>query len=76
MIHSLIQDVEMMFPCGRYDHLRYLLNAGSILKFFAFDSKGIFILDQSHLVVPDNRNYVDYGQYYANLGELTKEHRF
>ena len=59
----------------------------SLQKWFkeirAFDSRGIFILDQSHLVVPDNSNYVDsvkmpvdvHGQYYANLGELTKEQK-
>ena len=137
LIHT--QLLLHLHQSGRYDHLRYLLNAGSILsrfgfnvgnnsigfndknkyqrkhavdadtvrKFFkdtpkekikkwynhslqnwfkevrAFDSRGIFILDQSHLVVPDNPNYVDsvkmpvdvHGQYYANLSELTDEQK-
>jgi hypothetical protein len=49
----------------------------------AFDSSGIFILDQSHLVVPDNPNYksavrmpVDhFGQLYKNYGELSAEQK-
>jgi len=124
---------------GKYNHLRYLLNSGSMLtrfgfnvgaskigfnkknrkqrktavdadtvrKFFkdtprddirqwyrselqkwfrskrAFDKEGIFVLDQSHLVVPDNPKYreavkmpVDeHGQLYPDLGLLTKEQR-
>lgn len=124
---------------GKYSHLRYLLNAGSILtkfgfnvgsrhigfnnknrydrktainsdtvrKFFkdtkaediqdwyiddlqswfkknrAFDNKGIFILDQSHLVVPKNKKYEkavnmpvdEHGQWYGNFNSLTKEQK-
>ncbi len=48
-----------------------------------FDHRGIFILDQSHLVVPDNKNYKDakkmpvdeHGQLYSNLGSLTPEQK-
>ncbi len=48
-----------------------------------FDHRGIFILDQSHLVVPDNKNYKDavkmpvdeHGQLYANIGSLTTEQK-
>ena len=133
------QFVMRLYQTGRYHHLRYLLNAGSILtrfgfnvgsdkigfndknkkvrqtavdadsvrKFFkdtkpsdirdwyredlqswfriqrAFDHHGIFILDQTHLVVPDNENYVDavkmpvdeHGQLYKNLDSLTNEQK-
>ncbi len=49
----------------------------------AFDHQGIFILDQSHLVVPDNKNYKEavkmpvdsHGQLYPNLGFLSEEQR-
>lgn len=49
----------------------------------AFDAKGIFILDQSHLVVPDNPNYKgavrmpvdEHGQRYENLGKLSEEQK-
>lgn len=49
----------------------------------AFDRKGIFILDQSHLVVPDNPNYIDavkmpvdeHGQLYSRLPKLTAEEK-
>lgn len=49
----------------------------------AFDSKGIFILDQSHLVVPHNKNYknavrmpVDhFGQLYKNYSYLSPEQK-
>jgi len=49
----------------------------------AFDHHGIFVLDQSHLVVPDNKNYKDavkmpvdeHGQLYPNLGSLTAEQK-
>lgn len=49
----------------------------------AFDHRGLFILDQSHLVVPDNQNYKDavkmpvdeHGQLYPNLGLLTPEQK-
>lgn len=128
-----------IYQSGRYSHLDYLLNAGSVLtrfgfnvgashigfndknqterrtalhsdtvrKYFkdtdrdeirawyrselqtwfkakrAFDPEGIFILDQSHLVVPDNPNYVEavkmpvdeHGQLYSNLKSLTAEQR-
>lgn len=48
-----------------------------------FDHRGIFILDQSHLVVPDNPNYTDamrmpvdeHGQRYPNLNQLSEEER-
>lgn len=48
-----------------------------------FNHRGIFILDQSHLVVPDNKNYKDavkmpvdeHGQLYPNLGTLTPEQK-
>ena len=48
-----------------------------------FDHRGIFVLDQSHLVVPDNKNYKDavkmpvdeHGQLYSNLGSLTPEQK-
>lgn len=124
---------------GKYHHLRYLLNAGSLLtrfgfnvgsakigfndkhkkrrrtavdadtvrKFFkdtsvdeirswyqgelqgwfkqrrVFDTRGIFILDQSHLVVPDNPHYEgavkmpvdEHGQYYPHLNALSEEQR-
>ncbi len=133
------QFVMRLYQTGKYDNLRYLLNAGSILakfgfnvgnpkigfndknkrarktavdadsvrKFFkdtkaeeicdwyredlqswfriqkAFDHHGIFILDQSHLVVPDNPNYIDavkmpvdeHGQLYPNLSKLTAEQK-
>lgn len=133
------QFVMRLHQTGRYNHLRYLLNAGSILmrfgfnvggsitgfndknekprktvvdadsvrKFFkdtktyeirdwylkdmqgwfriqrAFDHHGVFILDQTHLVVPDNPNYKDavkmpvdeHGQLYTNLGSLTTEQK-
>lgn len=49
----------------------------------AFDHRGIFVLDQSHLVVPDNENYKnavkmpvdEHGQLYSNLGSLTPEQK-
>ena len=133
------QFVLHLHQSGKYQHLRYLLNAGSILtrfgfnvgspdigfndknkkerktaadadtvrKFFkdtnrdeirdwylsdlqkwfyakkAFDRQGIFILDQSHLVVPDNPNYAEavkmpvdiHGQYYSNFSKLTEEQK-
>jgi hypothetical protein len=133
------QFIMRLHQTGRYHHLRYLLNAGSILtrfgfnvgaskigfndknkktrqtavdadsvrKFFkdtqpseirtwyhedlqswfriqkAFDHHGIFILDQSHLVVPDNENYKgavkmpvdEHGQLYENLSSLTTEQK-
>lgn len=48
-----------------------------------FDHRGIFVLDQSHLVVPDNKNYKDainmpvdeHGQLYSHLGSLTPEQK-
>ena len=48
-----------------------------------FDHRGIFVLDQSHLVVPDNKNYKntvkmpvdEHGQLYQNLGSLTYEQK-
>lgn len=48
-----------------------------------FDHRGIFILDQSHLVVPDNESYTDavkmpvdeHGQWYPNVGTLTPEQK-
>lgn len=128
-----------IYQTGRYAHLNYLLNAGSILmrfgfnvgsgaigfndknkkerrivlhndtvrKYFkdtdrdeirawyrhelqdwfkshqAFDEHGIFILDQSHLVVPDNPHYEEavkmpvdeHGQLYSNLSSLTAEQK-
>ena len=124
---------------GKYQHLKFLLNSGSILtrfgfnvattnigfnkknkkprstaidqdtvrKFFkdtdahgirnwynielqtwfrqqrAFDGKGLFVLDQSHLVVPGNENYQDavrmpvdeHGQLYKNLKNLSDEQK-
>lgn len=133
------QFVMRLHQTGRYHHLRYLLNSGSILtrfgfnvgatkigfndknkknrqtavdadsvrKFFkdthpddirdwyrddlqswfrvqrAFDHHGVFILDQSHLVVPDNENYInsvrmpvdEHGQLYRHLDELTDEQK-
>lgn len=49
----------------------------------AFNRKGIFILDQSHLVVPDNPNYKEavkmpvdeHGQLYPMLHKLSKEEK-
>jgi hypothetical protein len=46
------------------DHLRYRHWYNSDLPSFfhrhrGFDKRGIFVLDQTHLVVPDNPNYVD-----------------
>lgn len=49
----------------------------------AFDHRGIFVLDQSHLVVPDNKNYKDavkmpvdeHGQLYSNPSSLTPEQK-
>lgn|SRR3990167_8586812 len=49
----------------------------------AFNHQGIFVLDQSHLVVPDNENYLEavkmpvdeHGQLYENLGSLTQEQK-
>lgn len=48
-----------------------------------FDHRGIFVLDQSHLVVPDNENYKnavkmpvdEHGQLYSNLDSLTPEQK-
>jgi hypothetical protein len=48
-----------------------------------FNEKGIFILDQTHLVVPDNPNYKDavlmpvdkFGQWYSNYNRLTDEQK-
>jgi len=48
-----------------------------------FHHQGIFILDQTHLVVPDNGNYKDavkmpvdeHGQWYSNLNKLTDEQK-
>lgn len=48
-----------------------------------FDHRGIFILDQSRLVVPNNKNYKDavrmpvdeHGQLYSNLDSLTPEQK-
>jgi Transposase DDE domain len=133
------QFVMHLYQTGNYQHLQFLLNAGSILtrfgfnvgtkkigfndknkktrktvihldtarKFFkdtphdeirrwyqedlqgwfrrqhAFEHQGIFVLDQSHLVVPDNENYQgavkmpvdEHGQLYSNLGSLTEEQK-
>ena len=133
------QLVMRLYQTGKYHHLRYLLNSGSILtrfgfnvgsqgkgfneknkkareaiidadsvrKFFkdtkpdairdwyhgdcqrwfhsqhAFGQHGLFILDQSHLVVPDNENYSgavkmpvdEHGQLYRHLPSLTKEQK-
>ena len=49
----------------------------------AYDHRGIFVLDQTHIVVPDNPNYHDAvklpvdenGQWYRNLSALTAEQR-
>lgn len=49
----------------------------------AFDHRGIFVLDQSHLVVPDNENYTEavkmpvdeHGQWYSHFGLLTEEQK-
>lgn len=49
----------------------------------AYDPKGLFILDQSHLVVPKNDNYKDavympvdeHGQLYKNLSRMTEEQK-
>ena len=49
----------------------------------AYHHQGIFILDQSHLVVPDNENYIEavkmpvdeHGQLYPNLKSLTQEQK-
>ncbi|HLE11497.1 MAG TPA: transposase [Bacteriovoracaceae bacterium] len=48
-----------------------------------FDDKGIYVLDQTHCVVPDNENYKDavrmpvdeHGQLYKKLDTLTPEQR-
>lgn len=48
-----------------------------------FHHTGIFILDQSHLVVPDNKNYKhavkmpvdEHGQLYPHVGSLTPEQK-
>ena len=48
-----------------------------------FDRSGLFILDQSHLVVPDNPNYKDavrmpvdeHGQRYSGLSKMSDEER-
>ena len=48
-----------------------------------FDHQGIFILDQSRLVVPDNKHYTnavkmpvdEHGQWYKELGDLTEEQK-
>jgi hypothetical protein len=48
-----------------------------------FDEKGLFVLDQSHLVVPDNPNYKDarrmpvdeFGQWYKNYSKLSTEQK-
>lgn len=48
-----------------------------------YDAKGLFVLDQSHLVVPDNPNYQDavrmpvdeHGQRYKDLETLTEEQK-
>jgi len=133
------QFIMRLHQTGRYQHLRYLLNSGSLLtrfgfnvgaskigfndknkkprqtavdadsvrKFFkdtrpaeirewyqkdlqswfriqkAFEHHGIFVLDQSHLVVPDNENYLgavkmpvdENGQLYQNLSALTSEQK-
>jgi Transposase DDE domain len=133
------QFVMHLYQTGKYNHLQFLLNSGSLLtrfgfnvgtskigfneknkktrktvihadtvrKFFkdanhneirdwyrtdlqswfriqhAFDHQGIFILDQTHLVVPDNENYRDavkmpvdeHGQLYSNLCFLTEEQK-
>lgn len=50
----------------------------------AFDHRGIFVLDQSHLVVPDNENYEEavkmpvdeHGHLYSNLEELTPQQKY
>jgi hypothetical protein len=49
----------------------------------AFDAEGVYILDQTHVVVPDNPNYQDaermpvdeHGQRYSNFNELTEEQK-
>ena len=49
----------------------------------AFHHEGIFVLDQTHLVVPDNKNYQDavkmpvdeHGQWYPFFGTLTLEQK-
>lgn len=133
------QFLMRIYQTGKYQHLKYLLNSGSILtrtgfnvgsrsigfndknkkarstavdfdtvrKFFkdipsekicdwysiqaqgwfrsqkVFDAKGLFILDQSRLVVPDNPNYSgavkmpvdEHGQLYKNLKKLTNEQK-
>lgn len=49
----------------------------------AFDSDGLFVLDQTHLVVPNNPNYKDavrmpvdeHGQWYKNYDQLSAEQK-
>lgn len=48
-----------------------------------FDNEGVYILDQTHLVVPRNEHYEDavympvdeHGQRYANLDDMTEEEK-
>jgi hypothetical protein len=48
-----------------------------------YDTKGLFVLDQTHLVVPKNSNYADaammpvdeHGQLYKNLNKMTEEQK-
>jgi hypothetical protein len=49
----------------------------------SFDSKGIFLLDETHLVVPDNSNYEDavrmpvdeHGQWYKGYNDFSPEQK-
>ena len=48
-----------------------------------FDDQGIFVLDQTHIVVPDNKNYLgaipmpvdEFGHLYPNLSQLSDEQK-
>ncbi len=78
--------VRKYFKDTTAKELRHWYN-DDIQKWFrikkTYNSKGIFVLDQSHLVVPKNSNYKDavymavdeHGQRYRNFDKLTKEQK-
>lgn len=78
--------VRKFFKDTDPQELRYWFNV-HLQRWFrrqgCFDTAGVFILDQTHLVVPRNSNYSDarympvdeHGQRYPGLSEMTDEQR-
>ena len=78
--------VRKFFKDTKYDEIRIWHNVEMqswFKKMRCFNQKGIFILDESKLVVPNNENYEDavkmpvdvHGQLYKNLEHLSAEQK-